>query len=148
MSKRRREGPVVACPPVKRAAVHDYVHVQRGVKRPSAFDEEVAQAHKRLRATVPTAEEAIAFILPHMIQLRQTLEKEQAARQTLVKSLAAASARVRDTESKNEQLMQSLTAAIAQRDLYHRMTDQLRRALEMAQYRLVLADKEKFSHTA
>ena len=38
-------------------------------KRPATFDTEIRHMNKRLRATIPTAEEAIAFLLPHITKL-------------------------------------------------------------------------------
>ena len=41
------------------------------------FDEELNRLEKRMRATVPTAEEAIAFLLPHIIRLRNMYAESQ-----------------------------------------------------------------------
>lgn len=41
------------------------------------FDEELNRLEKRMRATVPTAEEAIAFLLPHIIRLRDMYTESQ-----------------------------------------------------------------------
>ena len=97
MSKRSREGPVaihrkrpcftfeppVHQPSVKRKrndvdevikrfrASEDVEQTIIGRKRSAeCFDEELQHLEKRMRATVPTAEEAIAFLLPHIIRLR------------------------------------------------------------------------------
>ena len=41
------------------------------------FDEELQHLEKRMRATVPTAEEAIAFLLPHMVRMRKLYTESQ-----------------------------------------------------------------------
>tara|TARA_B100000780_G_C21102009_1_gene444766 strand:- start:914 stop:1351 length:438 start_codon:yes stop_codon:yes gene_type:complete len=41
------------------------------------FDEELNHLEKRMRATVPTAEEAIAFLLPHIMRLRGMYTESQ-----------------------------------------------------------------------
>lgn len=57
---------------------------RRGVKRSAeCFDQELHRLEKRMRATVPTAEEAIAFLLPHITQMRQMYNAERARAATL-----------------------------------------------------------------
>ena len=57
---------------------------RRGVKRSAeCFDQELERLEKRMRATVPTAEEAIAFLLPHITQMRQLYIAERARASTL-----------------------------------------------------------------
>ena len=57
---------------------------RRGVKRSAeCFDQELERLEKRMRATVPTAEEAIAFLLPHITQMRQLYIAERARAATL-----------------------------------------------------------------
>lgn len=97
MSKRSREGPVaihskrqclpfetvMVAPSLKRkrddvdevikrfCTSEDVEQTTIGRKRSAErFDEELQHLEKRMRATVPTAEEAIAFLLPHIIRLR------------------------------------------------------------------------------
>jgi hypothetical protein len=41
------------------------------------FDQELQHLEKRMRASVPTAEEAIAFLLPHIIRLRDLYSESQ-----------------------------------------------------------------------
>ena len=41
------------------------------LKRSAEFDCEVERIHKRLKASTPTAEEAMAFLLPHLLTLRR-----------------------------------------------------------------------------
>ena len=48
-----------------------------GRKRSAAFDDELQHLEKRMRATVPTAEEAIAFLLPHIERLRKMYVESQ-----------------------------------------------------------------------
>lgn len=107
MTKRLRGGPVMvqskrAClalkptaPALKRKRddVDEFVRQfkprvdepeRRGVKRSAeCFDQELERLEKRMRATVPTAEEAIAFLLPHITQMRQLYIAERARASTL-----------------------------------------------------------------
>tara|TARA_B110001450_G_C17662676_1_gene497999 strand:+ start:252 stop:728 length:477 start_codon:yes stop_codon:yes gene_type:complete len=49
-----------------------------GKKRSAeCFDEELQHLEKRMRATVPTAEEAIAFLLPHIVRMRKLYTESQ-----------------------------------------------------------------------
>ena len=103
MPKRLRDGPVVLqnkrqCPvfePImpglkrKRDSVEDAIKRIRsegefqfessiGKKRSvECFDHELQHLEKRMRATVPTAEEAIAFLLPHIVRLRGMYNESQ-----------------------------------------------------------------------
>ena len=96
-------------------------------------------ARKRLRATVPSPEEAIAFILPHLVELQRLYKQEQ-------ETCAALKKHVQMAETRNQELMNSLTTVIVQRDAAQKAGGQLKRQLEMAQYRLALLDRETFSH--
>jgi hypothetical protein len=40
-------------------------------KRAAEFDSELQHMHKRLKATTPTAEQVMAFLLPHLITMRK-----------------------------------------------------------------------------
>lgn len=76
MTKRLREGDVLVCRPDMNMGF------KRGrfesLKRSAPFDMEVERMTKRMRATVPTAEEAMAFLLPHLIEFRKLyLEEKQ-----------------------------------------------------------------------
>ena len=42
-----------------------------GQKRAADFDLEIERLSKRLRATTPTAEEALGFLLPHLLEMRR-----------------------------------------------------------------------------
>ena len=103
MPKRLRDGPVVLqnkrqCPvfePImpglkrKRDSVEDAIKRIRsegefqfessiGKKRSvECFDHELQHLEKRMRATVPPAEEAIAFLLPHIVRLRGMYNESQ-----------------------------------------------------------------------
>ena len=105
MPKRSRDGPVVIhnkrpcsvfasgpAPPSlkrKRDDVEDVIkrfraeedtraEITIGKKRSAeCFDEELQHLEKRMRATVPTAEEAIAFLLPHMVRMRNLYAESQ-----------------------------------------------------------------------
>lgn len=104
MSKRFREGPVAThskrqclsfepvmiAPGLKRKrddvdevikrfrASEDVEQAIIGRKRSAeCFDDELQHLEKRMRATVPTAEEAIAFLLPHIIRLRGMYNESQ-----------------------------------------------------------------------
>ncbi len=104
MSKRFREGPVaihskrqclafetvipMIAPGLKRKRddVDDVIKRFRasedvstiGRKRSAeCFDEELQHLEKRMRATVPTAEEAIAFLLPHIMRMRKLYTESQ-----------------------------------------------------------------------
>lgn len=105
MTKRLRDGPVMlqakrpciqmAAPVVslkrKRDDVDEFVRQfnpggleSRGVKRSAeGFDIELQRLEKRMRASVPTAEEAIAFLIPHITQLRQLYNGERGRANTL-----------------------------------------------------------------
>ena len=78
---------VAPTPSLKRKREHiDLLPVQRlkstetsiiGRKRTAAFDDELKHLEKRMRASVPTAEEAIAFLLPHLFSLRTLYNESQ-----------------------------------------------------------------------
>ncbi len=57
-----------------------------GRKRSAAFDDELQHLEKRMRATVPTAEEAIAFLLPHIVRLRHMYGESQQKAEELSKN--------------------------------------------------------------
>ena len=139
MTKRLRDGPVLlqtkrpclgfARAPTslkrKRDDVEDYVNQypienvqQIGTKRPAeSFDHELQRLEKRMRASVPTAEEAIAFLLPHIMQLRSLYNAERA--------------RVAELESK---------AIVMRRTCLHLLAEKknLEKKLEVANYRVTL----------
>ncbi len=136
MPKRGRDGGVLCMRPPKSARTLD---LARGTKRALDFNEEVEMARKRLRATVPSAEEAIAYILPHLVELQRLYKQEQ-------ETSAALKKHVQMAETRNQELLNNLTTVIVQRDAAQKAGGQLKRQLEMAQYRLALLDRETFSH--
>jgi hypothetical protein len=99
-----------------------------GHKRSADFDQEVAQMHKRMKATVPTAEETMAFILPFLLKLRRMYTKSHSDADTMRQQC--------ETLEKHLGTMQSA---------YHNLMAQnknLKRELEMSKYRLMLKDRE------
>ena len=92
-------------------------HSHRGVKRMALFDNELHQVRKRMKATVPTAEEALAAIIPHLLALRQLLV---------------------ESESKNQTLMTHLKTLRTAYDKEVMQKQQIQRQLESAQYRFAL----------
>lgn len=147
MSKRRREGPMVgvnkrfcdqtmSVSGLKRPRDYDDTGFKRsrfetpelsGNKRSADFDQEVEHMHKRMRATVPTAEETMAFILPYLLKMRRMYTKAQHDAESMTKHC--------DTLEKHLTTMQSA---------YHKLMGQnnvLKRQLEMSKYRLILQDK-------
>lgn len=104
-----------------------------GNKRSADFDQEVEQMHKRMRATVPTAEETMAFILPYLLQMRRMYTQAQNDAESVQKNC--------DTLEKHLGTMQSA---------YHKLLGQnnvLKRELEMSKYRLMLKDRENPNYT-
>ena len=133
MSKRSRDGGVLVSRPlvgVKRSAEfedEDTPKRQRrrpSLKRSADFDCAVDHLHKRLKATTPTAEQAMAFLLPHLLTLRTMYLEVCQANATLTahnSSITAAYSELRDTS----------TAEIGQ----------LRRDLDLATYRVSLMQR-------
>ena len=146
MSKRKRDGPVTlskrlhcgASQGTKRP--HTFIdqheckrmreYVQQGTKRRCEFDDEVDHLHKRMRASVPTAAEAMGFLLPHILKFRRLYQEAVQKSECL--------------ESKVEQLKTHnciLTKA------YNKTTaekNQLSRQLEMSRYQLGLVKPNVF----
>jgi hypothetical protein len=154
MSKRRREGPTLAankrfCDPsfvatgLKRQR-DDYIDIdfkrQRfhqpdfsGNKRSADFDQEVDHMHKRMKATVPTAEETMAFILPYLLKMRCMYINAQNDAESMKKRC--------DTLEKHLGTIQGA---------YHKLMDRnniLKRELDMTKYRLMLKDRENPNYT-
>lgn len=148
MSKRSRDGDVlldhtrhVYTMPHKRPATFDMVaHAKRprfelqSSKRPAAFDIEMDRMHKRLRATVPTAEEAIAFLVPHMNSLRHLYCETQDQNKTLQKHLETVSRAYGASLEQNASLSRQLDASQAE-------VAALRRQVEFMKYRFALSEK-------
>ena len=93
-------------------------------KRSADFDIEIGRLHKRLRATVPSAEEAIAFFLPHMLEMRRLYSRERHEKLLLKET-------VEELRRNNEVLTLGLRGQLSQKNL-------IQRQLEMAQYRLAM----------
>tara|TARA_B110000285_G_scaffold235601_1_gene318546 strand:- start:48796 stop:49260 length:465 start_codon:yes stop_codon:yes gene_type:complete len=154
MSKRRREGPTLVTnkrfcdQPIvttgfkRRRDEHcDYSDKRyrvstpdfSGNKRSADFDQEVEHMHKRMRATVPTAEETMAFILPYLLTMRRMYTKAQNDADSMINHC--------DTLEKHLTTMQTA---------YHKLIGQnnvLKRELNMAKYRLMLKDRENPNYT-
>lgn len=151
MSKRSRDGDVLLdrtrhcyAPSFnshKRPAAFDMViHPKRqrfeipSSKRPAAFDIEMDRLHKRLRATVPTAEEAIAFLVPHMERLRHLYCESQAQNTTLKKHLETMSRAYGASLEQSASLSRQLDASQAE-------VAALRRQVDFMKYRFALTEK-------
>ena len=125
MSKRRRDGPVVVHSLKRRLDVDHDPQNKRARAVPSLkrsydeFDGEVAQMRKRLRTAPPrpTPEAAMAFLLPHLLKLRQLY--------------IDAAHRVETLEAHNAALARGYNAAADE-------NARLRAQLEQARYRLQL----------
>ena len=125
MSKRRRDGPVAVQTLKRSLNVAQDLHNKRARAMPNLkrsydeFDGEVAQMRKRLRTAPsrPTPEAAMAFLLPHLLKLRQLY--------------IDAAHRVETLEAHNAALTRG----------YHGAVDEnarIRAELELARYRLRL----------
>ena len=88
-------------------------------------DNEIARLSKRLKATVPSAEEAIAFLLPHIKNLRQLYIQERQSRQVFEK-------KVEMLEKNNEVIKTALRDQLLQKSY-------VQRQLDLALYRLAIA---------
>tara|TARA_B110000977_G_scaffold154231_1_gene196027 strand:+ start:1610 stop:2050 length:441 start_codon:yes stop_codon:yes gene_type:complete len=142
MSKRSRDGDVIlAIRPKKRPGDFDgpdsYKRA-RGLessssilshKRTACFDVEVERLHKRMKATTPTAVEAMAFLLPHLLALKRVYCQSQQKVEAL---------------SVDNQVLSSnnMTLSRAYQTLLTKSTEekrQLQRQLNNARYQLMLA---------
>lgn len=104
-----------------------------GKKRSADFDQEVEQMHKRMRATVPTAEETMAFILPYLLKMRRMYTKAQD-----------------DTESSKKHCDTLEKHLVTMQSAYYKLLEQnnvLKRELEMTKYRLMLKGCENPNYT-
>lgn len=103
-------------------------------KRSAEFDIEIDRLHKRLRATVPSAEEAIAFFLPHMIEMRRLYLQEQSKHTTL-------QAKNTELHRNNALLSATLRTQLTQKNL-------IQRQLDMARYRLAMNLPPQFHNSS
>ena len=108
------------------------------LKRPADFDVELQHLNKRLRATIPTAEEAIAFLLPHIEKLRQLYTQEKNKSKDLESKCIQMASVINNKEAINKKLTETLCHTMSEKE-------QLERDLKMAKYRLALTDQQKFS---
>ena len=148
MSKRSREGdiliPCVTTNPLKRRqewpdtsrkrqmllAEAESFALEPARKRSADFETEICHLHKRLRATIPTAEEAISFLLPHMSRLRAVYVECKNDNNMLKEHVEAL--KIAYYKTKSESLKQ---VSECQQEIRS-----LRRQLEMAKYRLAMTD--------
>ena len=108
------------------------------LKRPADFDIELQHLNKRLRASIPTAEEAIAFLLPHIEKLRQLYMQEKNKSKLLESKCIHMASIINKKEAINKKVMDTLCHTMSEKE-------QLERELKMAKYRLALTDQQKFS---
>lgn len=104
---------------------------QESHKRARDFDGEVSQMHKKLRYSTPTAEETMAFMLPHLLSLRRMYQEICEERERLL-------TKCKVLEEHNLALTKGyhVLAKVSQEKQH-----QLERQVEMAQYRLTLCNK-------
>ena len=151
MSKRSRDGNVIvprlATNPLKRRMEWPDASRKRQMllseaesfameptrKRSADFDSEICHLHKRLRATIPTAEEAISFLLPHMTRLRSVYFESKNANETLKEHLETLRRAYYNTKGEKHKLEKHVSEC--QQEIRS-----LRRQLEMAKYRLAMTD--------
>ena len=94
------------------------------LKRSAEFDCEVERIHKRLKASTPTAEEAMAFLLPHLLTLRRLYLDVVQSRATM---------------RENNRLITQAYHALAKTSSEE--IAELRRQLELSHYRLSLMSR-------
>ena len=100
--------------------------VEECQKRAADFDIELNRLHKRMKATTPTAEHVMAFMLPHLIKMRELYLSELEKTRQL--------AQANDVLKKNNV---AITRAFrVQLEKYHHLA----RQLDNAQYRLLLSN--------
>ena len=102
-------------------------------KRPATFDLELERMHKRLRATVPTAEQAIAHLIPHVNSLRNLYCESQDENKRLKKHLVLLNAAYQASLGQNASLNRQLDASRAE-------VAALRRQVDMMKYRVALTE--------
>jgi len=102
-------------------------------KRDADFDIEIRHLHKRLRATIPTAEEAISFLVPHMKRLREVYMQSKSHNGLLLQHLQALKGAYYKTKGKNQELLKHVSE-------YRQEINGLRRQLALAKYRLAMTD--------
>ena len=123
-------------PPTSNKRKHEFVgqnpkrqrsiNEKRGTKRSACFDSELEHLEKRMRASMPTATEAIAFLIPHMLKLRNLYN----ASQQKVDDLQLANSKL---EENNLELKNNLVKVGS---FYMSENARLKSELELARYRL------------
>lgn len=103
------------------------------LKRSADFDIELNHMHKRLRATVPTAEEAIAFLIPHVTRLRNLYCESQGENASLKNHLKGMHRAYQASLQQNASLGRQLDISKAE-------VAALKRQVDMMKYRFVLSD--------
>lgn len=98
--------------------------VNRGQKRTAEFDFEIERLQKRLKATTPSAEEAISFLLPHLLQMRRLYLNEHQKVSVLEQESI-------HQKNNNMILTRALRDQLSQKNL-------VQRQLDLALYRLSL----------
>ena len=99
---------------------------KRGTKRSACFDSELEHLEKRMRASIPTATEAIAFLIPHMLKLRSLYN----ASQQKVEDLKLSN---RQLKADNLELNKNLCKLGS---VYYSENARLKRELDLVKYRL------------
>ena len=94
-------------------------------KRSSDFDIELNRLHKRMKATTPTPEQVMAYLVPHLLNLREMYLSEQS-------KTAKLSTKIKVLEENNAAITRALREQLTKNHL-------IARQLENAHYRLVLA---------
>lgn len=102
-------------------------------KREAEFDLEICRMNKRLRASIPTAEEAISFLLPHMTRLRRVYLEAKQENEVLKGHLNTLKNAYLVSKTEKKQLVQH--ASECKDEIMS-----LRRQLELAKYRLAMTD--------
>ena len=143
MPKRPRDGSVAVLPPKRRQLTWDQAGHSR--KRRGNFEDEVCRMNKRLRATVPTAEEAIAFLLPHVMRLRQLYDDAVRASEVLKVQNKTLTDAAHSTKKNNGILLRELKRLTSERDVLRNQCGRLNRQLEMTRYQLAMTDTRTFS---
>jgi hypothetical protein len=105
----------------KRPFLFDAPH---GQKRAADFDFEIERLSKRLRATTPTAEEALGFLLPHLLEMRRLYLGER-------QKVNALQEDNRILKQNNTVITQALRDQLTKKSL-------VQRQLDIALYRLAL----------
>lgn len=95
-----------------------------GQKRASDFDLEIDRLSKRLRATTPTAEEALAYLLPNLLEMRRLYLAER-------QKVNALQEDVKILQRNNTVITQTLRDQLSKKNL-------VQRQLDLALYRLSL----------